>query len=502
MTRKVTFIVAALFVSGLTADTRADFLIYKLDDELRVILHGEVTVNPGGTVSFRHPTISEALHFSSDQYKKGEIEIKRAPTIQQEYAKLRGQAGKDPEAVLKAAVWALKKGRLTDFYAGVDAVLKLEPTHEAALRIKELKKQMDKPLPENSSTEKRLRSIVNRPKMRIEKSNHFILLHDTDAKPEPGHRKTRAKERLDLLEKVYESFLLLFHAQDVQLDIPTERMMVVLFKEEPDFRDYAVGLHPSMASAAGFWEQIRNVSYFYDHGTTKTFKALQKAQAEMHKIAKDARKMKGGGDLIRLVKTLDLLIEEEKENSDVTVVSHEATHQMAGNTGLLPRHVEIPSWVHEGLATYFEAPGDATWAGIGAVNEERLAFYRVLEPDRVHSNIDFIVGDQIFDYAANIYGILHGYAQAWALTHFMLENHTKEFVSFYRMLGEMPPDVPMSPELLTQLFSRVFGSDHKSLDQEWRSYMRTLKTDYERMEEESDKKGFAPPGSGKKKSGY
>jgi hypothetical protein len=32
------------------------------------------------------------------------------------------------------------------------------------------------------------------------------------------------------------------------------------------------------------------------------------------------------------------------------------------------------------------------------------------------------------------------------------------------------------------LFSRAFGSDHQALQQEWRSYMRTLKSDVERLE--------------------
>ena len=40
-------------------------------------------------------------------------------------------------------------------------------------------------------------------------------------------------------------------------------------------------------------------------------------------------------------------------------VSHSATQQLAANTGLLPRRVEIPHWVHDGLATYFQ---DYDWA--------------------------------------------------------------------------------------------------------------------------------------------
>src|SRR5262245_721400 len=499
----------------LTADARADFLIYYLgggssqesgmgpgsygpgqpqrqrtrnENDLKIILQGDIRVNPGGTVSYRHPSIKQLeVHFGANMLKGGQIEYKKARTTKDEYRSVLGQAGKDPDALMKAGVWALKKNLHNDFYIAVDRVLDIDPDNKAALKVKELKKQIDEPLSENPATERELRAIVPRKSMRIEKSKHFILLTDTDPKPEKGRKKNRANERLDLLERVYESFLLLFHAQAVPLDIPRERLKVVLFNEYNDFREYADSLSPALASASGFWEHIRNVSYFFDHGTTDTFKMLEKIQDELHKIQADAKKARDP-DTINKVKIIDLLIAQERENADITVVSHEATHQMAGNTGLLPRHVMIPRWVHEGLATYFEAPGDATWAGIGAVNEQRLMYYRALEKDRVHSNVDFIVADQIFDLAGGIKSnLLHGYAQAWALTHFLLKNHIQKFVNFYRMLGEMPPDVALNPNLLQELFSRDFGSNHKSLDNEWRSYMRGLKTDIERLEENSKK---------------
>jgi hypothetical protein len=50
-------------------------------------------------------------------------------------------------------------------------------------------------------------------------------------------------------------------------------------------------------------------------------------------------------------------------------------------------------------------------------------------------------------------------------------------MQFYRRLGEMPPDVVLSPEVLTKLFDEVFGKDRALLDAEWRAYMRSLKSD-------------------------
>jgi hypothetical protein len=448
--------------------------------ELRIILQGRVQQNPGSTVTYFHPTIKEPLYFN-----RADVEVKKAATPQHEYGKRLAAAGKDPDAVMKAAIWALKKGLLKEFYSAVDKALLLDAGHEAARRIQSLKTQMDQPLPDtrNAALEQELRGYVRLPEMRIATSRHFIMLHDLPTKAAPGKKKSRVQARLDLLEEVYESFLLLFHAQDIELDIPRERMKVVLFREHRDYEGFSTSLSPTLISAAGFWEPVRNVSVFYDHSTGKTFLALEKIQGELKKLSDEARRNRNNPDLIRRVKLMDMLIDIDRENADITVVSHEGTHQMAGNTGLLPRHVEIPRWVHEGLATYFEAPGDAAWAGIGAVNEDRLAYYRALEKDRVHSNIDFIAANQIFDYARTHGAEVHGYGQAWALTHFLLENHLQEFVAYYRMLGDMPPDVALNPRLLVDLFNSVFGSDHQALDREWRQYMRSLKTDFERLEQ-------------------
>lgn len=453
-------------------------------NELRIVLTGRVQVNPGRTVSYFHPSVKEPLYFSLD-----DVEHIKATTPQQEFNRRAAASSKDADAMMKTALWGLKKGLLREFYQGVDKALAIDPKHEDALRVKELKKRIDQPCPNNPALEQDLRSYVKSSGMQVATSNHFILLHDTAGKAAPGRRKSRAQERLDLLEEVYESFLLLFHAQDIVLDIPRDRMKVVLFNEYDDFENFATSLHPTLTSASGFWEPIRNVSVFYDHASDSTFEALEKIQEENKKKAEEAKRTRSNPSLVRFVKTLDLLIDVARENADITVVSHEATHQMAGNTGLLPRQVEIPRWVHEGLATYFESPGDAAWAGIGAVSEQRLEYYRALENDRAHSNIDFIVADQIFDYARSHGALLHGYGQAWALTHFLIENHLKELVGFYRMLGEMPPDVPLNPSLLTDVFNQVFGSDHKALDQEWRQYMKSLKTDQERLEETGSKRG-------------
>jgi hypothetical protein len=397
-----------------------------------------------------------------------------------QFNRLLGKAGKDDDQRMSVAQWALRNGMLPQFYQAIDKVLEVNPNHPRATLVKQLKQKMDAPLGDSSKQVAEMRAMVGRNDMKIKESKHFVLMHDTPNTQTRG-KLTRADERAELLETVYECFLLRFYAYGVELEIPKERLKVLLFNEYKDFRLFADKLSPQLASASGFWEGERNTSVFFDHGTNDQYKAMKQLSDQLQARKKEAVRDRdlNAAATVRLADTLKMLIEIEREENDITVVSHETTHQMAGNTGLLPRHVRIPSWVHEGLASYFETPDGATWAGIGAVNEERLDWYRALERDRVHSNIGFIVGDQIFDYAGSLGATLHGYGQAWALTHFLVERHFDGLMAFYRRLGEMPPDTFLSQEVINQIFDESIKVGRDALDKEWRSYMSTLKTDLE-----------------------
>jgi hypothetical protein len=455
---------------------QADVVFYRLPTTSGavVILEGSTTVNPGGTVTFQHPRFGK-VHFDLES-----TEIRKAPTIQAQFARVLGRAGNDADKLMEAAQWALRHGLLPQFYSTVEKVLQANPRHVRGLLVKQLKAKIDAPLPNSSAQEAEMRKLVGRPDMKLKQSKHFLLLHDTPDTLTRG-KMTRADERLQLLETVYECFLLRFYAYGVQLEIPKERLKVILFKDHDQFKIFAERMSDGLSSAAGFWDSETNVSVFFDNGTNEQFKDLKQLLDSLQAQKTEAVRTRSpaAASIVRLTDTLAMLVEIEREDSDIEVVSHETTHQMAGNTGLLPRHVRIPSWVHEGLASYFESPDGATWAGIGAVNESRLMLYRALQNDREHSNISFIVGDQIFDYAGSLGATLHGYGQAWALTHFLLEKHFDKFLAFYRRLGELPPDTFLSQEVINRLFDECIGTDRASLDQQWRAYMNSLKTDVE-----------------------
>lgn len=474
--RYTVYVAAAL--ATLSATVQADIVEYRIPNTpLVVVLQGKATVNPGRTVSFMHPKFGKLVFGLND------ATIHKLPSMAAlAQRKLGLAAGKnDADAAMEAARFALKHGLLRQFYGAVDKVLEIDPKHQDALRVVALKRKIDQPLGDATEEEQHLRSLVRDPAMKVALSQHFILLHDTPEKPQSGRRKPRCVERLELLELVYESFLQKFYSKGVPLQIPDKRLMVVLFHEHDDYLRFATNVDPALQSAAGFWNSDTNVSVFFDQGTHDSFQGIKTLADELQRTKDEVlrQKLRGVKDIVRMANTFAVLAQVAQENSDIEVVTHEATHQMAGNTGLMPRHVQIPIWVHEGLATYFEAPKEATWSGFGAVNQQRLMWYRALETDTTHSNIDFIVGDQIFSYALSQGAKLHGYGQSWALTHFLIEEHFDKLMAFYRRLGELPPDIKFSPDTLTKVFNEVFGDERDALDAQWRRYMRSLKTDME-----------------------
>jgi hypothetical protein len=244
-----------------------------------------------------------------------------------------------------------------------------------------------------------------------------------------------------------------------------------------------------LGDVAGFWDPHHNITCFYDNSTTPESRDLREERDSLEKIAADAKK-KGwslekqrDSETLRQIKINSVLIEIDRWRSDMAYTSRETVHQFAASTGLLPPRVGIPRWVHIGMATYFESPSDEAWGGVGAVDDVRIENYRALQNDRLYSNIDFIIEDRSLNDATTRDVRPKAAAQVWSLTHFLFENHPRELMTYYKVLGEMPRDVTLNPDLLGNLFSRAFGPDHQALQQEWHGYMRTLKSDIERMED-------------------
>lgn len=156
-------------------------------------------------------------------------------------------------------------------------------------------------------------------------------------------------------------------------------------------------------------------------------------------------------------------------------VIHEATHQIAFNTGLHRRFGQSPRWVAEGLGTMFEAPG--VWNSLRhpqlaeRVNRGRLAsFRRYLQTRRSKNAIaDIVSSDRIFQ--TDMDG---AYGEAWALTFFLSESEPRKYLQYLLKTSAVQPFQPyLAPQRLKD-FTDVFGTNLPLLDARYQRFIREL----------------------------
>lgn len=457
----------------------ADYLLYSIPGiDAQVIVQGRCTVNVGGTVSCRHPR--GTLHFKSE-----EIKLIQTPEPRELFVrKLRlARRSEDVDELIEVARWALRNGLLKECKRTLSEAWALDSSHEHLRKLAYLVSYLGRTAKFDDSVEQHARDFVGGRDMQVLKSKHFLLLHNAADEPDHVTGQTRAEMRLELLEKVYEYYFLTFGLAGHFMRPPERAMEVVLFGEHRDYLHFVTTKDPALKQAAGFYLPGENISVFYDQATSEAFQGLAELERMIASGLDEARRQRpaGSGYFIRFAKTIQLMLDIVREEEDVATVSHEATHQLAANSGLFPRDGAFVRWIHEGLASYFETPQGGSWNGVGTVDEDRIGYYRVLEGHPVQGSLDFIVSDRGFLNQQNQVQHLAAYGQAWSLTHFLFETRFDELIKFYAEATALPGDWTTDrPDELLQAFDRAFG-DRVALELEWRRYMRGLRTDIERL---------------------
>ena len=161
---------------------------------------------------------------------------------------------------------------------------------------------------------------------------------------------------------------------------------------------------------------------------------------------------------------------------NIATVIHEATHQIAFNSGMHVRKADNPLWLLEGMAMYFETPdlsSKSGWKTAGAVNDLRLGQFQEFagrrRPDSlatlVSSDARFTDSEQTGD----------AYAEAWALSHFLIQRKKDAYIKYLTMLAAKPRLVIDTPEERLAEFRAAFGADLDQLNSELLKHVRKMK---------------------------
>jgi hypothetical protein len=265
----------------------------------------------------------------------------------------------------------------------------------------------------------------------VVRTTHYLVCSDTD----PAF----TREVADLAEELYAAFLSYFGARGIGISKPQFPLVFVVFDDESAFRTYT-------AETPGL--QLTQISGYYS--------------AETNRVAFFRASGRRSGD---------------SRWQNVTTVIHEATHQLAFNTGCHRRLADSPLWLVEGLAMYFEAPhgqgGRWEWNEAGSMNQPRLTRFAAFRTGGrpADSLRSLIASDNRFrsDGAAN-----NAYAESWALVYFLIHTRPAQFNAYLRTISAKPPLRQDSPEQRLDDFRLAFGRDLRLLDASFTRYVDGL----------------------------
>ena len=161
---------------------------------------------------------------------------------------------------------------------------------------------------------------------------------------------------------------------------------------------------------------------------------------------------------------------------NIATIIHEATHQLAYNCGVQRRFADNPMWVSEGLATFFEAPDFDTrrgWRSIGRVNRVNLHRWRKYVRHRPEDSLKTLLADDSrFRSSATAES---AYAEAWALTYFLLRTRREAYVAYLRDLSDGAPLAEKTPRERIEMFEDAFDTSLAEIDRQLVLYMRRVR---------------------------
>lgn len=260
-----------------------------------------------------------------------------------------------------------------------------------------------------------------------------------------------------LFERLYKGFTNFWSQRGFKLHEPEMPLVVLVFAD----RD-AYAAH----SKAELGENAGNVIGFY---------SLKSNRVTMYDLT-GVESVRQAGDKRGSTAQINQMLMRPEAESMVATVIHEATHQLAFNCGLQQRYADIPLWVCEGMAIYFETPDLGSgkgWRTIGALNRTRLVKFRQYQASRpADSLLSMIADDKRFRDGRQA---LDAYAEAWAFNYFLLRQRPKQYQAYLEILAKKTPLVSDEPAERLQEFKACFGDNLQALELEFLRHIERIR---------------------------
>jgi len=288
------------------------------------------------------------------------------------------------------------------------------------------------------------------PGYRFHTTTHYVICYNTS----PAYAKWCG----GLYERLYRGFYRYWKTNGMRLKQPEFPLVGLVFQDHKSF--------------AGFGKKELGT----DTGTTIGYYNLKTNRVNMYDLTGvEGLNANLKGRVRNSVRINQILSQPAAERTVATIV-HEATHQLAYNSGLQTRLAGNPLWVSEGLAVFFETPDLSSgrgWRKIGAVNRFNMfQFRRSLSRRDPGSLAELIRADKRFQ---NPQTTADAYSEAWALNYFLLRTKKKKYVKYLQQLSKLDPLQELSAEERLTQFKAIFGEDLERLDSQFLRYIRRVR---------------------------
>ena len=186
------------------------------------------------------------------------------------------------------------------------------------------------------------------PGFRIHQTANYVICYNTS--------EAYAEWCGGLYERLYRAFYSFWKNQGWDLRKPQFPLVALVFDDRASYAQYAEKeLGDATSSIIGYYNMRTNRVTMYDLTGIDELRERQRGVSSAAHINQ-------------------ILSQPAAERTVATIV-HEATHQLAYNSGLQTRFAGNPTWVSEGIAVYFETPdlrSSRGWRNIGSVNRLHL----------------------------------------------------------------------------------------------------------------------------------
>jgi hypothetical protein len=247
------------------------------------------------------------------------------------------------------------------------------------------------------------------PGFRVHTTPHFVVCYDTS--------REYAEWNSALFERLYKAFTNYWDRQGLEIHEPEFPLAAVVYA---DRSSYAAAARDDFGTAAG------NIVGYY---------SLETNRINMYDLT-GAESLRGPANRRGSLREINQMLSQPAAVPLVATIVHEATHQIAFNCGLQTRFADIPLWLCEGMAMYFEAPDLASsrgWRGIGRVNYRRLETFRRHLPEWHRGSLEQLLADS--DRFRNPDTAIAAYADAWALNYYLIKYRSDDYASYLKQLA-------------------------------------------------------------------